>query len=269
KLPQVAKPLAFAGAEQVRAAAGCEPGSLGPTGLAVPVIADRGAAHLADFTCGANQDGKHLTGVNWGRDLPEPAVADLRYVVHGDPSPDGKGALSIARGIEVGHIFQLGSKYSAAMGLTVLDEHGRAVTPTMGCYGIGISRIVGAAIEQGHDERGILWPEAMAPFQVALVPINMHRSQRVREAAEQLYTRLDNAGLSVLFDDRQARPGVMFADMELIGLPHRVVLSERGLDTGTVEYRGRRDAASRDLPLQDVVSFLQSRDAERTAGAGE
>lgn len=258
KLPEVQAPLTFATAEQVRAVAGCEPGSLGPKGLAIPVIVDHSAAHLADFVCGANVDGQHLMGVNWGRDLPEPTrTADLRNVVEGDPAPDGSGPLSITRGIEVGHIFQLGTKYSEAMEATVLDENGRSVTMIMGCYGIGVSRIVAAAIEQNNDERGIIWPTPIAPFHVALLPMNMHKSLRLREAADQLYEELTAAGIEVLYDDREARPGVMFADMELIGIPHRVVIGERGLDAGMVEYKGRRDAESRNIPLAEITGFLK------------
>ncbi len=257
RLEEVAAPLALAGAEQVRSAAACDPGSLGPVALPVPVIADHAAAAVADFVCGANRDAEHLTGVNWGRDLPEPRVADLRNVVDGDPSPDGAGRLSIARGIEVGHIFQLGTKYSQAMNATVLDEKGRAAMLAMGCYGIGVSRVVAAAIEQNYDARGIIWPAPIAPFDVALLPMNMHKSQRLRAAAERLYEELRAAGLEVLFDDRDARPGVMFADMELIGIPHRVVLGERGLDAGMIEYRGRRDLESRNLPLAEIADFLR------------
>ena len=259
KLAQVAAPLTFAPAEQVKGIVGCEPGSFGPVGLGIPVIVDRSAAALADFVCGANRDGHHLTGVNWGRDAAEPDVADLRNVVEGDPSPDGQGTLLIKRGIEVGHIFQLGRKYSEALKATVLDEAGKSVVMTMGCYGIGVSRVVAAAIEQNNDDSGILWPEAIAPFQVALLPLNMHKSQRLREAAEQLYGELTGAGFEVLFDDRKERPGVMFADMELIGIPHRIVFSERGLDAGTLEYKGRRDRESQDVALADIVAFLKSR----------
>ncbi|MDX1656787.1 MAG: proline--tRNA ligase, partial [Candidatus Competibacteraceae bacterium] len=259
KLPQVASPLTFASEAEVRTAAGCGPGSLGPLGLDVPVIADRAAAHLADFVCGANQEDRHLGGVNWARDLPEPQVADLRNVVAGDPSPDGRGTLAIARGIEVGHIFQLGDKYSRALQATVLDEQGRDRTPVMGCYGIGVSRVVAAAIEQHHDQRGILWPNPMAPFQVALLPINAQKSQRLREAAESLYRELQVAGFEVLLDDRGARPGVMFADMELIGIPHRVVLSEKHLDAGQVEYKGRRDRDSTPVERERLLEWLRSR----------
>ena len=258
KLAKVAKPLCFASAEQVQVAAGCAPGSVGPRGLTIPVFVDRAAAHCADFVCGANQEGKHLTGVNWGRDLPEPEIADLRNVQNGDPSPDGKGTLSIARGIEVGHIFQLGDKYSKAMNATVVDEQGHIATMIMGCYGIGVTRIVAAAIEQNNDARGIIWPVPIAPFQVALLPMNMHKSQRLREAVDQLYQQLVDAGIEVLLDDREARPGVMFADMELIGIPQRLVFGEKGLDQGVVEYKGRTDVESRNIPLGEVVGFLKS-----------
>ena len=257
KLEQVAAPLTFASPEQVKAAAGCEPGSVGPVGLPCPVFVDRSAAHLADFVCGANQDGKHFTGVNWGRDLPDGIVVDIRNVVEGDPSPDGKGTLQIKRGVEVGHIFQLGRKYSEAMKGLVQDESGKAVVMTMGCYGIGVSRVVAAAIEQNNDQRGIIWPAAIAPFQIALLPLNAHKSQRLREAAEQLYTDLQAAGFEVLLDDRKERPGVMFADMELIGIPHRVVFSEKGLDKGEVEYKGRCDSDNQYIPLDRIIPFLK------------
>ncbi|MGB5439780.1 MAG: His/Gly/Thr/Pro-type tRNA ligase C-terminal domain-containing protein, partial [Gammaproteobacteria bacterium] len=209
-----------------------------------------------DFVCGANEDGKHLTGVNWGRDLAEPECADIRNVVDGDPSPDGKGTLSIARGIEVGHVFQLGLKYSEAMKATVLDEQGKDIPMIMGCYGFGVSRAVAAAIEQNHDDKGIIWPEPIAPFQVALLPMNMKKSQRVREATDALYAELLAAGLDVLFDDRLVRPGVMFSDMELIGIPHRVVVGEKNLDKGMLEYKARRDTDSQDIPLDGIVTFL-------------
>jgi prolyl-tRNA synthetase len=258
KHPAIATPLEFASAEQIRDAAACAAGSLGPVGLTIPVIVDHAAAQLADFVCGANEDGKHLKGVNWGRDLPEPETADLRNVINGDPSPDGRGNLKIARGIEVGHIFQLGKKYSETMKATVLDEQGRDVKMIMGCYGIGVSRLVAAAIEQNHDEKGIIWPATMAPFHVALLPMNMKKSQRVREAADTLYEELQAAGLEVLFDDREARPGVMFADMELIGIPHRVVVGEKNLDRDRVEYKSRRDSESRDIPRAEIVAFLEN-----------
>ncbi|WP_022948954.1 proline--tRNA ligase [Methylohalobius crimeensis] len=261
KLSGVKAPLTFATEAEIRAAAGCGPGSLGPVELNVEMICDHSAAVLADFVCGANQDGKHLRGVNWERDLSLPETADLRNVVEGDSSPDGKGTLEIRRGIEVGHIFQLGTKYSQAMGATILDENGREEALIMGCYGIGITRVVAAAIEQNHDPQGIIWPQAIAPFQVALVPVNMHKSERLREAAEGLYRELQQAGVEVLFDDRKSRPGVMFADMELIGIPHRVVLSDRLLDEEQVEYRGRRDAESRKVDRNEIVALL-SRNAE-------
>ena len=258
KLPHIAQPFAFASADQVLAISGAAPGSVGPVGLSIPVYADRAAAHLADFVCGANEDGKHLTGVNWQRDLPEPIVADLRNVVDGDQSPDGNGTLAIKRGIEVGHIFQLGKKYSTAMNAVCLDEEGKTVVLTMGCYGIGVSRVVAAAIEQNHDDKGIIWPKALAPYHIALLPMNMHKSERVCEAAEQLYQDLKNAGYEVLFDDRKERAGVMFADMDLIGIPHRLVLSERGLEAGSIEYKGRRDAQSQDIVRAQLMDFLKA-----------
>jgi prolyl-tRNA synthetase len=259
KLPEITAPLAFADAGQVRATAGCEAGSLGPVGLSIPVIADRAAAHLADFVCGANRDGQHLTGVNWGRDLPEPRIADLRNVVEGDPSPDGRGTLSIKRGIEVGHIFQLGDKYSRAMNATCLNETGQAVVMTMGCYGIGVSRVVAAAIEQNHDDNGIIWPDAIAPFQAVLIPMNMHKSERLRQAAEALYQGLREAGIDVLFDDRRERAGVMFADMDLVGIPHRLVLGERGLDQGEIEYKHRREGGTQPVALDKAIEFIRAR----------
>jgi len=256
--PAVAAPLQFASDEQIRRAAGCGAGSLGPVGLAVPVIVDHAAAHLADFICGANENGRHLTGVNWERDLPVPDCADLRNVVDGDPAPEGNGTLSIARGIEVGHIFQLGKKYSEAMKANVLDEQGKEQAMIMGCYGIGVSRIVAAAIEQNNDDKGMIWPDAIAPYQVALLPMNMKKSQRVREATEALYEELLAAGVEVLLDDRPVRPGVMFSDMELIGIPHRVVVGEKNLDQGKLEYKARRDTDSREIPRADIVAFLDT-----------
>ncbi len=259
KLAEVAKPLTFAAPERVREVVGCAVGSIGPVGLPVPMVVDHAAAAVADFVCGANADGQHRVGVSWGRDLPEPVTADLRNVVAGDPSPDGRGTLSIARGIEVGHIFQLGTKYSEAMKAEALDEQGRPVTLIMGCYGIGVSRVVAAAIEQNHDENGIVWPDAIAPYSVALLPMNMQKSMRVAEAAERLYGELQAAGVEVLFDDRPVRAGVMFADMDLVGIPHRVVVGERGLDAGTVEYKGRRDRDSTHVSLAELVAFLRGR----------
>jgi prolyl-tRNA synthetase len=259
KLPGVANPLRMASIAEVLATAGCEPGFIGPLGLRCPIIADHSALQLADFVCGANRIDEHYLGVNWGRDLPEPLATDLRNVVAGDPSPGGSGQLRIVRGIEVGHIFQLGRKYSAAMNATVLDEAGKASVMLMGCYGIGVTRIVAAAIEQNHDERGIIWPDPLAPYSVVLVPLNAHKSERVRETAEQLYRELDAAGVEVLYDDRDARPGVKFADAELLGIPHRVVIGERGLEAGRLEYRHRRATDSEDFALEGALDFIRSR----------
>lgn len=259
KHPLVASPLTFATPEQVKEVCGANIGSVGPVGLTIPVVVDHAAANTADFVCGANVDEKHLTGVNWGRDLPEPDTADLRNVVAGDPSPDGKGSLDIARGIEVGHIFQLGENYSSKMNAVVLTESGKSQVMTMGCYGIGVSRVVAAAIEQNHDDRGIIWPEAIAPFQVALVPVNAHKSARVKEKAEEIYQQLLAAGVDVLLDDRGLRPGVAFADMELVGIPHRLILGERGLDNGVIEYKNRRSGDGDDLPLEQVIEALQAK----------
>ncbi len=260
KLDAIATPLQFASTEEIQAVAGCLPGSLGPIGLDIPLIVDRSAAHLVNFVCGANRDGYHYRNVNWNRDINRPAtVVDIRQVVDGDPSPDGQGQLRIARGIEVGHIFQLGTRYSEAMQATVLNEQGEHQTLIMGCYGIGVSRIVAAAIEQNHDARGIIWPDALAPFTVALAPVNLHTSSRLQEMAEHIYQRLRDAGLNVLFDDRKIRPGVMFADLELIGIPHRIVLSERLLDNGQAEYKGRLDTEAVVIPLEEIIPFLKSR----------
>ncbi len=256
-LAEVAKPLTLATEEQIRQRVHCPPGFIGPVGLTIPVIADQTAAVVADFVCGANQAGKHMVGVNWERDLALPRVADLRNIVDGDPSPDGRGTLKVARGIEVGHIFQLGDKYSESMHAVCLDEQGQAQTLVMGCYGIGVSRIVAATIEQNYDSQGIRWPTSIAPFQVVLLPMNMHKSRRLREAAEQLYTDLLATGLEVLFDDRPLRPGVMFAEADLIGIPHRLVLGERGLDTGMVEYKTRQAAKSTELALNEAVEQLR------------
>jgi len=250
----------FAGEKEIRAALDCPPGYIGPVGARVRVVADRAVAAMSDFVCGANQEGFHLAGVNFARDLPEPAlVADLRKVVAGDPSPDGKGRLEIVRGIEVGHIFQLRTKYSEAMRAGFLDEKGQEKPFEMGCYGIGVTRIVAAAIEQNHDERGIVFPAPMAPFEACLVPIGYAKSDKVRAAAEGLHDALAAAGIDVLMDDRDERPGVLFADMDLIGIPHRVVIGERGLAAGNAEYKGRRDEKPRDVPLADVVGFLQKK----------
>jgi len=257
KLEQVAEPLTMADDKEIRSTIGCSVGSIGPVDLDIPVIVDRSALQVPDFVCGANTDGKHLTGVNWGRDLAEPTTADLRNVQEGDPSPDGSGTLTIARGIEVGHIFQLGKNYSEAMKANVLNENGQSITMTMGCYGIGVSRVVAAAIEQNHDERGIIWPTALAPFQVALLPMKLNKSYRVQEAIEKLYNELQDLGIEVLLDDRNVRPGFMFADMELTGIPHRIVLGERGLDDGQAEYRGRLDTETQLISLDTLVPFIQ------------
>ncbi len=258
KIPAVAKPLEFANAEEIKKSLYCTPGSIGPVNISIPVIVDHSALHVTDFVCGANEDGKHLIGVNWGRDLPESQGVDIRNVVKGEPAPDGSGELDIARGIEVGHIFQLGKKYSEAMKATCLDENGDSQTLIMGCYGIGVSRILAAAIEQNHDENGIIWPDVIAPFQVSLVPINMHKSQRLRDAVIKLYEELQGAGIEVLLDDRKERPGVMFSDAELIGIPYRLTFGERGLDAGTIEYRTRKDSENTDIQLDDVTNFIKS-----------
>lgn len=257
KLDGVASPLTMADTGVIIKTLGAAPGSLGPIDMPLRTYVDHAVAGMADFSCGANEDGFHYTGVNLGRDLAEPETVDLRNVVTGDPTPGGKGTLSIARGIEVGHIFQLGSKYSEAMKATVQAPDGTSQLMEMGCYGIGITRIVGAAIEQNHDENGIIWPGPLAPFNVVIVPINMHRSEDVREAAESLYAELTEAGLEVLLDDRDARPGVKFADAELIGIPHRVVIGDRGLAKGEYEYRHRRDTESRDLKREEVLKLLK------------
>jgi prolyl-tRNA synthetase len=259
KLSGVANPLRMASAERVREAANCDPGSLGPVGFRGTIYVDHAAAQLADFVCGANEKDVHLTGVNWGRDLPEPISVDIRNIVAGDPSPTGNGTLEIARGIEVGHIFQLGQLYSQAMQASVLDEQGKAVTMFMGCYGIGVTRVVAAAIEQNHDANGIIWPEPLAPFNVIVVPINYQKSERVRRAADRLYEDLGAAGIDVLLDDRDARPGVKFADAELIGIPHRLVVGDRGLEMGKLEYRHRRDSGSTEIPAADVVAFIEGK----------
>jgi prolyl-tRNA synthetase len=258
RLPEVASPLRMASVAAVRAASGAEPGYVGPLGLRCPVYADHAALQCADFVCGANEAEQHLRGVNWVRDLPAPPGADLRNVVAGDPSPSGKGRLQIVRGIEVGHIFQLGRKYSEAMKASVLDESGQPVTMLMGCYGIGVTRIVAASIEQNHDERGIIWPDPLAPFHVALIPLNQQKSPAVRAAADTLYEALLAAGVEVLYDDRDARPGIKFADAELLGIPHRLVLGERGLASATCEYRHRRATDSQDIPLADAVAHIKA-----------
>jgi len=258
KLKGISSPLQMADEADVRKALGAGFGSLGPVALNIPVIADRSAAHLADFICGANKDDAHLTGVNWERDCPLPRVEDLRSVAEGDPSPDGQGFLQIKRGIEVGHIFQLGTKYSEAMSAKVLDVNGKNVTMAMGCYGIGVSRIVASAIEQNHDDRGIIWPDSMAPFQLAIVPLNMQKSEQVAACAEELYQQLQAAGVDVLLDDRNERPGVKFADMELVGIPHRIVIGDRALAEGNIEYKGRSDDDSQLIPREEAMAFLMT-----------
>ncbi len=256
KLPQVASPLTFATEEEIRALVKAGPGSLGPVNMPVPVIIDRTVAVMSDFAAGANVDGKHYFGINWDRDVATPEIADIRNVVAGDPSPDGKGTLLIKRGIEVGHIFQLGTKYSEAMKAAVQGEDGRNQILTMGCYGIGVTRVVAAAIEQNYDERGIVWPDAIAPFQVAILPMNMHKSYRVQELAEKLYAELRAQGIEVLMDDRKERPGVMFADMELIGIPHTIVLGDRNLDNDDIEYKYRRNGEKQLIKTGDIVNYL-------------
>jgi len=257
KLPGVASPLRMAGAASIVELTGAEAGFIGPVGLKCKVYADHAALAVADFVCGANIHDAHLVGVNFGRDLPEPEAVDIRNVVAGDPSPSGRGVLRIARGIEVGHIFQLGRKYSEALNAAVLDEQGKSAVMYMGCYGIGVTRVVAAAIEQNNDERGIIWPDPIAPFQVVLVSLNAAKSSRVREAADRLYAELTAAGIEVLYDDRDARPGVKFADAELTGIPHRLVVAERGLDAGRLEYRHRRANDNEEVPADDAVGFLR------------
>jgi prolyl-tRNA synthetase len=259
KLDLVADPFCLASEEEILAAAGCKAGSIGPIGLNIPVIVDRTAAHLSDFVCGANQDGVHFTGANWQRDAQPTLIADLRNVVKGDPSPCGQGKIEIRRGIQVGHIFQLGNKYSTALNANVQNENSRAQILEMGCYGIGVTRVVAAAIEQNYDEKGIIWPESIAPFQVCIVPMQMHKSPRVAEVAQQIYTQLQAQGVDVLLDDRAERPGVMFSDMDLIGIPHRIVIGERGLDNGMLEYKYRRDPQSQDISQADFMAFLMAK----------
>ncbi len=259
RLPGVASPLRMAGAERIARATGAQAGFIGPVGLRCRIYADHSALALADFVCGANEKDMHLTGVNWDRDVGNITAADIRNVREGDPSPSGRGHLKIARGIEVGHIFQLGSKYSEPLKAKVLDESGKEVTLLMGCYGIGVTRVVAAAIEQNHDERGIIWPPPLAPFQVVLVPLNLQKSARVREVADRLYNELTAQGIEVLYDDRDARPGVKFADAELLGIPHRLVVGDRGLEAGRLEYRYRRDSESIEFPLDEAVDFIKAR----------
>jgi prolyl-tRNA synthetase len=257
KFPEVAHPLQLINPERIEKELGCKPGSIGPVNLPYPLIIDKAAAALSDFVCGANEDDQHLQGVNWQRDVPLTQVADLRSVLIGDKSPDGIGHLQFARGIEVGHIFQLGNKYSKAMSATVLNDQGKAVALMMGCYGIGVSRIVAAAIEQCHDDRGIVWPDAMAPFQIAIVPVNFHKSAEVQRVSEKIYHELTAAGWEVLLDDRDERAGVMFADMDLIGIPHRLVISERGLQEGVIEYKSRTATEPQKLPIENYLREVE------------
>ncbi|MEA1889517.1 MAG: proline--tRNA ligase [Pseudomonadota bacterium] len=257
KLPAVLKPLALLSPEEVKQAAACTPGSIGPVNIGIPVIADESALRLADFVCGANSDDKHLTGVNWGRDLPEAEMADLRNIVESDPCPRCEASVSIRRGVEVGHIFKLGTKYSESMNATCLDQNGKAVIMPMGCYGIGVSRVVAAAIEQSHDEKGIIWPDSIAPFDVVIVPIGFHKSEEVSSVCNDIYDKLQASGLNVLLDDRNERPGVMFADMELIGIPHRIVIGERGLKNGVVEYKSRTQTDTQDIATNDIGSHIE------------
>jgi len=257
KIDGVAVPFEFATEEQVKEAANASPGSIGPIGLTIPVVADRSAAHLSDFVCGANENGVHYTGANWDRDISDYQVADLRNIEAGDPSPCGQGSVEIKRGIEVGHIFQLGNKYAEAMKAGVLNEQGKHQILNMGCYGIGVSRIVAAAIEQNHDDNGIIWPNDIAPFKVVIVPMNMQKSESVTKAAHDLYEQLQDAGIEVLFDDRKERAGVMFADMELVGIPHTVVIGQRSLDNGVLEYKSRRNGEKQEVAIADMVNFLK------------
>lgn len=259
KLEGIAAPLCFASDEEIHKTIGAGPGSLGPVNLKIPYFVDRSVAVMSDFSAGANIDGKHYFGINWERDLALGEIVDIRNVLEGDASPDGKGTLSIKRGIEVGHIFQLGKKYSEALKATVLDEQGKATVMTMGCYGIGVSRVVAAAIEQNHDDKGIIWPDSIAPFQVVIIPMNMHKSDTLKPVAEKLYQDLKDNNIDVLFDDRKGRAGSMFADMELIGIPHRIVIGDRGLEKGMLEYKGRRDSDNTDIALDDIVQFLKDK----------
>lgn len=258
-LKRVFQPLSFASDEMINETLGCHPGSIGPVNLNIPIYVDRSAASSSNFYCGANKNGFHLKSVNWERDVECQQIVDIRNVIEGDPSPDGKGTLEIKRGIEVGHIFQLGTKYSETMNATVLDENGKSVPLAMGCYGIGISRVVAAAIEQNYDEKGIIWPESIAPFHLVMIPINLHRSQRVQQVCEKIYQQLTTLGLEVLFDDRKERPGVMFNDMELIGIPHRILISERGMDQNIIEYKSRLEDEAIEVEFDNIVDYLSEK----------
>ena len=259
KLSGVMQPLTFANNDEIMSTIGCDAGSIGPIDISIPIYIDHEVKNMSDFVCGANVNDKHLTGVNWERDLPFPPTVDIRNVCEGDLAKDGSGKLEFARGIEVGHIFQLGTKYSSSMKATCLDQTGKTVTLTMGCYGIGVSRIVAAAIEQNHDEKGIIWPSSIAPFQLALIPINMHKSIRLRKAVMLFYDELVANNIDVLLDDRQERPGVMFSDIELIGIPHRFVFSEKGLDAGEIEYKARRDTENKNIQIKKAVAFIKEK----------
>ena len=261
-LPQVASPLEMASEEEIRALIGAGPGSLGPVGLELPFIVDRSVAVMSDFGAGANVDGKHYFGINWGRDVELAQVEDLRNVIEGDLSPCGQGTLQLKRGIEVGHIFQLGNVYSEAMNCGVLGPDGKNVILEMGCYGIGVSRVVASAIEQNHDKYGIIWPDALAPFQVAIVPMNMHKSEEVKEAAEKLYAELTAMGIEVLFDDRKERPGVMFSDIELIGIPHTIVIGDRSMKEGNFEYKNRREGTKEAIAMDSIVEHVTAQFAK-------
>jgi prolyl-tRNA synthetase len=258
KLDGVATPFRLADRGKIKLVLGSDIGSIGPIGLSIQTYVDRSAAMVSDFVCGANTDDQHYINANWGRDCEEPEIADIRNVQDGDPSPDGKGTLKILRGIEVGHIFQLGSKYSEAMQATVLDENGKSSTTLMGCYGIGITRVVAAAIEQNNDDRGIFWPDSLAPFQLAICPVNYHKSDSVKQASDDLYQNCLDQGVEVLLDDRPVRPGVMFSDMELIGVPHRIVFSQRGINAKQFEYKGRRDESAQQYALAELAGFLET-----------
>ncbi len=257
KLDLIAEPFCFADENEIKTVAGCDAGSIGPVGLSIPIIVDRSAAVCSDFICGSNINDKHLSGVNWDRDTSFTDIEDIRNVIDGDPSPDGDGYLSIKRGIEVGHIFQLGKTYSSAMNASILDSNGKIKIMSMGCYGIGISRVVASAIEQNHDDKGIIWPAALAPFKVAIIPMNLHKSERVRETADQLYADLTTAGIEVLYDDRKERPGVMFANVELIGIPFRIVIGERSLDKGVFEFKGRTASEAKEIAIDEIVQYIQ------------
>ena len=262
KLTAVADPLEFASEKEIHTQLGCKPGSIGPLNLSCPILVDHAAAALTDFVCGANQDGFHMQGANWQRDLKdfdEAASVDIRKIVAGDPSPDGQGSVLIKRGIEVGHIFQLGDKYSQALKASVLGDDSKEQILTMGCYGIGVTRVVAAAIEQNFDQQGIIWPQAIAPFELSLIPINMKKSTQVQTTCERIYEEIKQTGIEIFFDDRHLRVGLMFKDHELIGVPHRIVVSDRGLDEGMIEYKGRTDTDAEKVPIDNLITFLKNK----------